>query len=490
MAGVTVEVIDSEGAPCSRDGVSLRCELGVLASGATHLVRLRVRGDDASTPLIMATADAHDDGYAGNDSAAVQFRIDHPIDLGVLFASGGVGIEDRAFEGSVTLRSDGREVAVGAALEIQISDAGELRSAAIHDGAPCELLTRQRARCAVPSLSHGVQLHVDYSAQFAEPGNYEVKFILQTPGDSAPDNDTLTRVILVRPYNDIAVSGDLDLTRLMVGDRREHTFTVKTGPRALDNARFIAKHFLPGVRVDAIRASNGACQVDSVAGGSCDFSALPAASEFEVVVSWHAEDTAETEVAVGVVTFGDVAMTNNIVRGRAEVMGPTDLELRVDPAANGATGSTVDFPKITVANGAEKAFGTKLEVTLPGGMTLVSISAANAICSGTSLLQCEFGELDANSTTTVHVSVRANQRGNHVSSLKLTAVNDTNPANDQRDVAFEITGQDVAAASSGGGGGGGGSFEWLTLLLLGVGLSVCVRERTRRRPQPVPATHG
>ena len=476
-AGVSVEVIDSEGAPCSRDGVSLRCELGVLASGATHLVRLRVRGGDASTPLIMATADAIDDGYAGNDSAAVQFRIDHPIDLGVLFASGGVGIEDRTIEGSVTLRSDGREVAAGAALEIQISDAGSLRSATIHNGAPCERLTHQHMRCAVPTLSHGVQLHVDYTVQFAEPGSYEVKFSLQTPGDTAPDNDTLTRVILVRPYNDIAVSGDLDLTRLMVGDRREHTFNVKTGPRALDNARFIAKHFLPGVRVDAIRAGNGACAVDAETGGSCDFSALPAGSEFEVVVSWHAVDAAETEVAVGVVTFGDVAMTNNIVRGRAEVMGATDLELRVDTAVNGATGSTLDFPKIMVANGAQKAFGTKLEVTLPREMTLVSISAANAICSGTSLLQCEFGELDANSTTTVHISVRANQRGNHVSSLKLTSANDTNPANDQRDVAFGITGsQGVAAASS---GGGGGSFEWLSLMLLGTGLFITVRERLR-----------
>ena len=100
-------------------------------------------------------------------------------------------------------------------------------------------------------------------------------------------------------------------------------------------------------------------------------------------------------------------------------------------------------------------------------------------------MQCEFGELDADSTTTVRISVRANQRGSHVSSLKLTSVNDTNPANDQRDVAFEITGgQDVAAASSGGGGGGGGSFEWLTLLLLGTGLFISVRERLRATPAP------
>jgi len=477
-AGVAVDVVDSEGATCRRDLDGLRCEIGVLAAGATHLVRLRVQGDHASTPLIMATADAIDDGYAGNDSAAVQFRIDDPIDLGLLLASGGVGIEDRDIEGSVTLRSDGRDPAVGAVLEFQISAAGTLRSAGMHNGAPCALVTPQRARCALPPVSRGTQLHVDYTAQFAEPGSYEVKFTLLTPGDTAAGNDTLTRAILVRPYNDIAVSGDLDLTRLMIGDTREHTFKVTAGPRALDSARFIARHFLPGVRVAAIRASNGDCQLDAETGGSCDFSALAAGSEVEVTVSWHAEDAAETEVVVGVTTMGDVAMTNNIVRGRAEVMGPTDLELRVNTAAvNGATGTTLDFPPITVANGAEKAFGTKLEVKLPRGVTLVSMSAAHAVCSGTSLLQCEFGELDAHSTTTVHISVRASQRGTHMSSLRLTSANDTNPANDAREVELEITGSTgVAAAQS---GGGGGSFEWLTLLMLGAGLYVCILGRLR-----------
>ena len=484
-AGVAVDVVDSEGAPCLRDVDSLRCELGVLPAGATHLVRLRVQGDHASTPLIMATADALDDGYAGNDSAAVQFRIDDPIDLGLLLASGGVGIEDSDFEGSVSLRSDGRETAVGAVLEFQISAAGRLRSAGIYNGAPCELVSPQRARCALPPVSRGIQLQVNYTAQFAEPGSYEVTFTLLTPGDTAASNDTLTRAILVRPYNDIAVSGDLDLTRLMIGDTRKHTFKVKAGPRALDSARFLARHFLPGVRVAAIRASSGNCQLDAETGGSCDFSALAAGSEVEVAVSWHAEDPAEAEVVVGVSTTGDVAMTNNIVRGRAEVMGPTDLELRADPVVNGATGATLDFPKIVIANGAEKAFDTTLQVTLPSGVTLVSISAAHAICSGTAVLQCAFGELDANSLSTVHISVRANHRGSQRATLKLTAMNDINPANDEREMALEITGSTGVAAVQGG--GGGGSFEWLTLLLLGW---MVLRRCRAGIPAVVPGRHS
>ena len=184
-----------------------------------------------------------------------------------------------------------------------------------------------------------------------------------------------------------------------------------------------------------------------------------------MTVGWHAEEVAEADVSVDVSTAGDVAMGNNTVRGRAEVMGATDLELRVAAAASATAGATFDFPAINVVNGAEKAFGTRLEVTLPAEVTLVSLSAANAICSGTAVLRCDFDEIDANSTATVNLTVRASQRGTHMSSLKLTSANDTNPANDSREVAVEIAGSTGAAAASSG-GGGGGSFEWLSLLLL------------------------
>ncbi len=483
---VAVALIDSEGAPCIRpDTASLQCELGVLAPGATQLVLLRVSGSRAGVADISAMAEAADDGYAANNFASVQLRIDNPVDLGVLLASGGSGIEGADFQGEVTLSSGGREPAVGATLDIELHAAGVLRGAAIHEGADCELLTPQRARCALPVLSRGTQLYVKYRANFAEPGAYDVRFTLHTPGDTAAANDSLTRVILVRPYNDISVSGEVDLTRLMAGETRESTFVVRTGRRALTSARFVARHYLPGIRVAAIRASSGDCQVDASAGATCEFANLAADSERTVTVGWHAEAAAEADVSVDVSTTGDVAMGNNTVRGRAEVMGPTDLELRVAAAASGAAGVTFDFPAISVVNGDEKAFGARLEVTLPAEVTLVTLSASNAICSGTSVLQCDFEELDAHSTATVNLTVRASQRGKHKSSLKLTSANDTNPANDSREVAVEISGSTGSATANSSGGGGGGSFEWLSLALLGW----LVRQRLLQRCR-LPENHG
>jgi hypothetical protein len=217
--------------------------------------------------------------------------------------------------------------------------------------------------------------------------------------------------------------------------------------------------------VASIRASAGQCRVDAAAGGICDFTDLAAGSQVSVTVAWLADHACDENVAVGVSTAGDVVAANNEVRGRAEVMAPTDLELRVAASVDGSTGSTLDFPPISVVNGAEKAVGTRLEVTLPAEVALVSISAANAICSGTTVLRCDFAELEANSTSTVNLAVRPAARGSFSSALKLSAMNDTNAANDSRNVAFQISasGGSVAAAKT---GGGGGSFEWLGLALL------------------------
>jgi hypothetical protein len=465
---VALDSIDADGAPCTAtDGVTWRCDLGTIAAGAARMVRVRALGLRAGSAEIRALAEAAADGYGPNNSASVQLKLDNRIDLAVLLASGGSGLEDQDIEGQVTLRSGGREAATAATLEVELHAAGVLRTARIHNGADCELLSLQRARCVLPVLAPGAQIYVDYTAQFAEPGTYDVKFTVQAAGDTASANDTLTRAVLVRPYNDIGVDGNADLTGMLVGSTRDATFSVTVGPRALASARFTARHYLPGLRVAAIRASAGECRLDDDAGGACDFTDLAAGARLSVTVTWRAEAALDQDIAVAVSTAGDVVFANNEVRARAEVLAPTDLELRVGVMQGGARGATLEFPPISVVNGEQKAVGTRLEVTLPGGFTLLNVSAANAICSGTTLLRCDFAELEANSTSTVNLTVRASESGNYVSSLKLTSMNDLNPDNDARDVELQIAGDGghgVAAAKS---GGGGGRFEWLGLALLG-----------------------
>jgi Reprolysin (M12B) family zinc metalloprotease/Domain of unknown function DUF11 len=474
-SALAVDSIDAGGAICSSaDSMIWRCTLGAIAPGASRVVRLRVHGTGPVTGDLIAIAVVADDAYMANNNAVVQLRIDHLVDVSVAMGSGGAGLEDTAFEGQVGLRSNGRQPAIGATLDIDLHSAGTLRSATIHNGAPCTLLSAQRARCAMPTMARNAQIFVDYSAQFAEPGNYDVTFAVTAPGDTGPENDSLNRLIVVRPYNDIAVAGSLDMDGLFGGESHESTFTVTTDRRALASARFVASQVLPGLSVQDIRASagqteTGNCRVDAELGGICDFTDLPAYARVSVTVTYLAlQGSWSLDPVVSVSAAGDVASGNDTVTGHVDTHAATDLELRVDGSLAGSPSASLSFPLISVVNGTEEAFGTRLDVALPPQVALVSVSASSATCSGTTSLRCDFVDLAPGATATVALVVRASGNGSFVSALKLSANNDSNPANDSRDVKVEITGGSVAPVgeSNTSGAAGGGRIEFWMLGLL------------------------
>ena len=182
-----------------------------------------------------------------------------------------------------------------------------LRSARIHNGDDCELLTPQRARCQLPV--HGAQRAGVRQLPRAVRGARQLRRDIhaQPPGDTAPDNNTLARAMLVRPYNDIPVTGDLDLTRILAGGTREATFMVSAGRRALATARFMAPHYLPGITVTSVRAAQGECRVDAAAGGICDFMDLAAGRARGGDRGLACRAACDQDVAVGVSTSGDVS---------------------------------------------------------------------------------------------------------------------------------------------------------------------------------------
>jgi hypothetical protein len=470
----TAITVDSIDAACAMSAPQTwTCELGTLPAGESRTVLLRVHGTRAANADISAVATTDDDGYTINNTAGVQLRVDHAVDLAVVLASGGAGVEDLPIDGQVMLRSNGRQTLSGATFDIDIDAAGMLESAAVHNGATCTLLTPQHARCVVPPMIRGGQTYVNFRARFEEPGSYDATFTTRAAGDTAPDNDTLRRPILVRPYNDIRVSGGIEFDHLQVGATHQETFTVTADRRSLAAARFNAPHNLPALRVVDISASAGDCRIDAELGGVCDFTDLAANASVTVNVTWEAEQTGEPcDVVVGVSTSGDIAANNDAVRGRITTHGLTDLDLRVGALSPGFRNATLTFPEITVVNGNDRAFGARLEVSLPAQVTLLGVSASNAICSGTTVLRCDFSELEAGSVSTVSITVHANEAGSFSSALRLTSVNDSNAANDSKDLAIQVN--EVTNASSTT-GKGGGRFEWLGLALLALLVALRLR---------------
>ncbi len=462
-SAIVVDSVDASGGLCAPfDMTAMRCVFAAMAPGESRVARVRVHATRPLSSEVVASAATDNDLYAANNSVVVHLRAEHAVDLAVTLASGGSGVEASTFEGQVTLRSNGRDAVRNATLDVVLHEAGTLCGVNVHNGVACTLLTPQRARCALPSLARNAQLFVDYQAQFAEAGQYGITFVTVAPGDTAPENDALARVVLVRPYYDIAVSGSLDLPDLVVGETRATTFAVTTARRGLSTARFVAPHYLPGLRVESIRATAGQCGVDAGEGGVCDFSDLPPNGQIAVTVTYRAEAAPyASDIAASVSTAGDVSALNDAVRGLVVTHAMTDLELRVGASVGGPKNSTLTFPEIALVNGAEKAVGTRLEVTLPPEVSLVGISASDAICSGTTVLRCDFSDLASRSTSIVQLSVRAAADGRFVATLKLSALNAPQNA---REVAIEVAGGTSAPLA--GGKSGGGRMEWLTLLAL------------------------
>ena len=181
-----VDSLDTGGLECTHPSAYVwRCNLGALPPAAVRVVRLRAHAAAPMTGDVVAVAITSDDGYFGNNTVSLPLRIDHVLDLSVDMASGGSGIEDTRIDGQVAVRSNGRQVATGGTLDIELHAAGVLTSAAIHNGASCELLSATLARCALQNLIRNHSLYIDYSAEFTEPGNYEVTFNAAMAGDSA-----------------------------------------------------------------------------------------------------------------------------------------------------------------------------------------------------------------------------------------------------------------------------------------------------------------
>ena len=157
--------------------------------------------------IVAARAEAAADGYVGNNLAVLELDIDNAVDLGLMMGSGGSGVEGDDVIGQVSLRSNGREAAANGTVDVELHAAGVLRAVTLHDGADCELLSPQRARCVLPPVASGSNLFIDYRARFETPGAYDIKYTLSVPGDTAPGNDSLARPIVIRPHYDIAVDG-------------------------------------------------------------------------------------------------------------------------------------------------------------------------------------------------------------------------------------------------------------------------------------------
>src|SRR5919106_4815545 len=138
-----------------------------------------------------------------------------------------------------------------------------------------------------------------------------------------------------------------------------------------------------------------------------------------------------------------VVMLLGYTGGASAVPGPTDLSIeKTDSPDPIARGNNVVYT-ITVRNvGANDASGVVVTDALPASKDadFVSVSSTAGTCQRTgTTVTCQLGQLNAGTTATVTIVVRAKQDGTLSNTATVASPDDTNPANNTATATTTVT---------------------------------------------------
>jgi uncharacterized repeat protein (TIGR01451 family) len=143
------------------------------------------------------------------------------------------------------------------------------------------------------------------------------------------------------------------------------------------------------------------------------------------------------------------------IDGGGEIVPPTVVtdaaDLSLLKSASTTTVAVGDQFTYTLAvgnGGPSAATNVAVSDTLPGQVTLISVSSTQGSCSGTTTLTCNLGTIAAGSGATVSITVRANAPGSATNTATVTSPTpDPNSGNNTSAVTTTITDDDPAAAA-------------------------------------------
>jgi uncharacterized repeat protein (TIGR01451 family) len=168
--------------------------------------------------------------------------------------------------------------------------------------------------------------------------------------------------------------------------------------------------------------------------------------------------------------------------GKNQCLAIYDADLSVTATADAASltvGSDTVVTLLLRNTGSTGVTDAQLNITLPAGLTLVSVSAAGINCSQSgTLATCTPSAFAANTTATVRLTVRGATAGVATLSAAISSsVSDSQSANNQAQASITVNSAPPTSSASSGGGGRMGAELLLALLLLAARL-------WPRAPQP------
>jgi reprolysin (M12B) family zinc metalloprotease/uncharacterized protein DUF11 len=477
--GVTVDSIVPSAGACVQQNIGVyRCDFGTLNPGDVRTVVARYRatthGNETAIGVLRFQDGAQERSRRFDTLIYSALQVDavaqnggptYPVSEGEL-GGGGFRVETRGIDRAQNVVAT-FEVPAAVRLAHVVPDSTT-------DPWQCTLETPQRGRCTGSFVAASI-LSASFNFESDIAGDYQGTLTVSATNDGDTTNNVAQIPIQVLSYLDVGVSGPAQSRNWFVGQVEDVSYTVTTGRHAVPGVAIRASSFPTYYDWETMTINGVVCQNTGVFGQDCPIGDLPANASVPVVVRFLIVKSGTTgNAGVTVTTARDSDYSNNSASFGFSIMALTDVQVSVaQTTATAVNGAKLRLPEIAVRAGTSAANDVVLTVTLPPFTTIEYVSA-NAICSGTTTIQCSMGYIEAGDARYFDVSLNTSAAGTFTSNVSIQAANDSNAGNNSSAIALSVTAPPPPltpppaspSPPSSGGGGGGGSLEWLVIAFL------------------------
>lgn len=459
---------------CTRAGNIVECDLGTVAAGAALSVPVRVRSNVALAAEVVAQIVLPSpDEVPSNDGLNVSFNARVANDVAVNLFHLGPPIYDTRL---ATLRGSVNSLGASSLADVRVSinlpvgfsiDSARVgtTTCAINSTAP------HLASCTVVNLAALEQraLTIDYVAP--EPGVF-VGTVSLASMDADPSNNSESVSLTVLPNVNARLLAPAGRRPVRLDAPVDFVFTAETNRYTLPDATFIFGD------TDTISATVvGHTCTDMGNYFQCALGTLPPNTSLPITVRLQGTfpGTAWLYAALG--SPGETSTADNIVQIDVPLVAPADLGIPAQATASATSGqlTSIMVNIDTLIPGVQEAF---IEVDVdPSRVQNFALQGSVAVCSNSIPMRCVFTGGAFAGQTRVELHYVSLGTGPLPITIRLSALNDFNPANDVQTLTVNVQAPSTPPpsnppptspppSSAGAGGGGGGQMGWLTLVLL------------------------
>ena len=435
----------SQGPGCQAEEQHIACNLGDLAIGGRAAVTFTVvtTGDGRLTN--RAGVESFEiDPRPGDNTASVDTVVDPVVDL----AADKVGWPDpvgleQPLTYTLLITNDGpsvgRAVRLTDTLPLSVSQVAALAS---HGQCDVDEAAR-RVTCDLDRVPVAVTARVTLTLVPTAVGPLGNRVTATSPAfDPETVRNSAAYTVTVVPAADLQVSKTDGPDPLAVGETLTYYVSVVNhGPSVAIGVRLTDT--LPLSVTSVVTAtSQGTCDV-TVDGVTCQIGTLDSGASAQVTLTVvpSVSGVLVNDVTVGGVEL-DPVLSNNTAQAHTTV-GVADLALiKVGEPDPVLVGGTLTYTLLVTNNGPDPATGARLTDTLPAGVTFVSVTAGQGICSGSpgaTLVTCTLGALGVGMQVPVTLVTQPELEGPAVNTASVRADElDRDPGNNTREVTIQV----------------------------------------------------